>query len=116
MSRLKPMSAKRRKEVTTRAKVRVEVLARDPYCMARDKHLVWPSGKVTVCLGRSSQVHELMRGKMRADCYLNPDMCLGLCSECHSFVTLNPNAAHDLGLALWSWETPITFPNGANHE
>lgn len=97
-------SAKRRKEQAQRAVVREFVLSRDPQCQAHGLELVWPSGKVTECAGRSTEVHELKRGKMRADCYLNADMCLGLCSPCHAFVTLNPAEAVRLGLAMWSWQ------------
>jgi hypothetical protein len=96
-SRIRPISKKRASDLSKRAMVVVEVLARDPQCRAHGLELVWPSGKRTVCAGRSTEVHELWRGKMRGDCWLDPEKCIGLCSPCHSFVTLNPAEAVRLG-------------------
>jgi hypothetical protein len=52
----------------------------------------------------ATEVHELHRGQLRAVTYLNPSLCLGLCRDCHSWITTHPQAAHADGFAKWSWE------------
>jgi hypothetical protein len=103
----KPIAARSKlstSELAAREACREAVLRRDRNCQAFYLHLLWPSGKAVACQGLSSQVHELKRGKMRRDCYLDPARCIGLCAPCHQWVTENPKAAIELGLALNSWD------------
>ena len=90
---LNPISEQRRKEKPQRDACRAVVLERDPTCR-------YPG-----CRLPSEDVHELHRGAGRHADYLDPSKCIGLCRPHHSVVTLNPDAAHELGLAYRSWET-----------
>jgi hypothetical protein len=95
--RIAPRSRKTIAELPERDRVRQEVLQRDRECRGR--------GLTPVdCTGASTDVHELKRGANRRECYLDAERCIGLCRTCHTFVTLNPAQAHELGLARWTWE------------
>lgn len=87
-----PVSKRRQRERPQRDGCRAIVLARDRVCR-------YPG-----CHFPSEEVHELQRGQMRASTYLDPTRCIGLCAPHHLIVTLNPDAAHELGLAYKSWE------------
>ena len=90
-------SARTKRDEPARAECREIVLARDRVC--RGQRLT-----PVRCAGVATDVHELKRGSARRSVYLDPDMCIGLCRPCHDWVTANPNAACELGLALKSWE------------
>ena len=96
----KPIKARSKRttsEQDARAECRRIVLSRDLVCRGQRKT---PAD----CTGRSTDVHELKRGKARRECYLVPERCIGLCRPCHDWVTANPEQAVELGLAKWSWE------------
>jgi hypothetical protein len=95
-----PVSQTRKDERPQRDACRAVVLARDPIC------------RFPGCRRPSSEVHELHRGAGRHADYLDPEMCRGLCRECHQIVTDNPILAHDLGLSLWSWERMVLNHRG----
>lgn len=83
--------------VMSRAECREMVLARDRWCRA--------AGLIPVpCETIPTDVHELGRGQYRRDCCRRPELCLGLCSACHLWVTHHPVLAHDVGLVWWGWE------------
>jgi hypothetical protein len=46
----------------------------------------------------------LGRGAYRASCWLEPELCLGMCRPCHRWVTEHPRHAQELGLALAGWQ------------
>jgi 5-methylcytosine-specific restriction endonuclease McrA len=73
-----------------RIKVRQRVLERDPSCRRCHQR-------------RSEEVHELKRRSQGGD-FLNEAECVGLCRECHEFVTTHPREAHAEGFVAWSWE------------
>lgn len=65
----------------------------------------------------ATDCHELKRGSYyRQICRQHPSACLGLCSECHTWVTLNPRLALERGLA-WTvaefeaWATTNGIPS-----
>ena len=71
----------------------------------------WQGGYIGGLLLQAAQEIERLHGDLKAEkalvdreCWLDPELCRAGCRECHDFVTRNPQAAHDLGLALWSWE------------
>lgn len=90
--RVNPASVKRKAQQGERRAVRRAVLERDPIC------------RYPECTAESTDAHEIHRGSMRAMTYLDIEQIKGLCRQHHDYVTGNPQAAHDLGLALWSWE------------
>ena len=89
-SRIRPVSKKRAAQSSERDECRRTVLARDRLCRAG-------------CGRPSCDVHELGRGAYRSSCWLNPDLCLGMCRECHRWVTDHPTEAQERGLALPGW-------------
>lgn len=95
-TRVKPVSDRRRSEAPARAQCRAVVLSRDRECRGY--------GTLIHCTKTSTEVHELGRGAYRQTCYLDPELCIGLCHSCHAWVTGHPDGAHNLGLALWGWE------------
>lgn len=96
-TRINPVSERRRFEFAERAQCRAIVMSRDRVC--RGKGLTPVN-----CTSTPTEVHELGRGAYRTSCYLDPDLCLGLCHTCHAWVTGHPSLANDLGLALRGWE------------
>lgn len=93
-----PVSQTRRDERPQRDACRAVVLARDPIC-------TFPG-----CRRSSTEVHELHRGAGRHADYLDPEMCRGVCGlrvggPHHSWLTLNPEKAYRLGMALRTGET-----------
>jgi len=96
-SRVNPVSKKRRDQREARDECRRVVLARDLVCRG--------FGKTPVeCRRIVTDVHELGRGAYRQSCWLDPDLCIGLCHWCHRWVTDNPQAAVEAGLAMWGWQ------------
>ena len=77
-----------------RDECRRQVLSRDVQCR----------GQRVGCGVWATEVHELGRGAYRQSCWLDPELCIGLCSFCHRWVTQNPEAAVEAGLALWGWQ------------
>lgn len=69
---LRAMSAKRRRELPERAKVRQAVLERDAHACRR-------------CGAPASQVHELRQRSLGGN-WLDPEGCITLCSPCHAEV------------------------------
>jgi hypothetical protein len=91
------VSTKRAALAQQRAACRQAVLARDRHCRGL--------GLTPVnCDVVPSEVHELGRGAYRASCFLEPELCLGLCRPCHQWVTEHPRDAQELGLALPGWQ------------
>jgi hypothetical protein len=86
-----PVSKRRQAERPQRDSCRAIVLERDGTCR-------YPG-----CRAESTDVHELHRGAGRHADYLDPESCRGMCRPHHDFVSLNPNAARELGLALRNW-------------
>ena len=76
------------------AEVRQVVLDRDGGCRAR---LLAPGR----CSGHAEVHHLRRRSQGRSD---DPANLIAVCSGHHAWITANPQAAHDLGLARWSWE------------
>lgn len=94
--RIRPVSKKRAAQNLAREECRQTVLARDRQCRG--------AGITPVLCGRTAtEVHELGRGPYRRDCFLEPDLCLGLCRWCHQWVTEHPLDAQELELALPGW-------------
>jgi 5-methylcytosine-specific restriction endonuclease McrA len=60
------------------------------------------------CGGVATDVHEVIRRSQAKDAELRWDLFVALCRRCHSWATDNPQAGHDAGYVLWSWEdTPV---------
>ena len=96
-SGIRPVSRKRAAQKPLRDACVNIVLRRDVRCRG--------AGLTPVnCSGAATEVHELGRGAYRQSCWLIPEMCLGLCSICHRWVTLNPDLAEELGLALRGYQ------------
>ena len=51
----------------------------------------------------ATEVHEILT-RARGGSILDKENCVPLCHSCHSWVTLNPKAAHSEGLLRNSWE------------
>ena len=94
--RVKPVSDKRRGQAKEREQCRETVLSRDLTCRGCD---VAPVS----CTRIPTEVHELGRGSYRSSCWLNPELCLGMCRHCHQWVTEHPREAQLLGLAWPGW-------------
>jgi hypothetical protein len=99
--RVRPVSKKRSAQQDARAECRRIVLGRDRMCRGD-------------CGRPATEVHELGRGAYRQSCWLNPELCLGLCRECHQWVTEHPLEAQDRGLALPGWRVEQLL-NEAGH-
>jgi len=97
VNRIRPVSKKRASQAAARDACRLEVLSRDRRCRG---HGVAPVD----CAVTASEMHELGRGAYRQSCWLNPQLCIGLCRNCHRWVTEHPTAAKELGLAMAGWE------------
>jgi len=94
---VRPVSKKRAAQAGARAECRKTVLERDRHCRGH--------GLTDVpCRRVPSEVHELGRGAYRQSCWLEPELCIGLCRPCHQWVTEHPTAAQALGLALPGWQ------------
>lgn len=92
---MKPISDRRAAQLDERARVRDLVLRRDMRCRGY--------GLTPVRCGIwSTDCHELKRGAWRADCWLDPARCVGVCRTCHRWITEHPERARPLGLALRS--------------
>ena len=91
---LRQVSKRRRAENVVRRQVLAElVAARGPWCEA----------KLHGCSGLADDGHERKRRSQGGD-PLNPDEIVLLCRPCHRFASEFPEAAHELGLVVWSWE------------
>ena len=92
---MRPVSDRRAAQLDERARVRDIVLRRDLRCRGY--------GLTPVrCDIWSTDCHELKRGAWRADCWLDPARCVGVCRPCHRWITEHPEEARPLGLALRS--------------
>jgi len=87
---VRQVSRKRASQAGARTQCRNTVLTRDRFCRAD-------------CGRPASEVHELGRGAYRLSCWLDPELCIGLCRQCHQWVTEHPAAAQGRGLALPGW-------------
>lgn len=96
-SRIRPISKKRQDQAEARAECRRIVLERDRTC--RGLH-----STPVRCQVVPSEVHELGRGSYRETCWLDPELCIGLCRPCHQWVTEHPHDAVEAGLAMWGWQ------------
>lgn len=101
-TRLEPVSAKRRVQSAERARVRVEVLARDGGCRAAELPQVpcgWIPDRAPL------EVHEVIpRG--RGGDWLDVDNCVSLCPQSHDWVTEHPREATELGLLASGFGPP----------
>lgn len=90
-----------RERAPARAGWRCEAIGVDAYL--RSVAGCTPRGWPAECSG-GLEVHEVTRRSVRPGSHLDDDQTMVLCSAHHRWVTENPLAAHDLGLARWSWE------------
>ena len=90
-SRIRPVSKRRAAQAGARNECRTIVLSRDVLCRGG-------------CGRAATEVHELGRGAYRQSCWLDPELCIGLCRGCHQWVTENPTKAQEARLALAGWE------------
>jgi hypothetical protein len=93
---LRNISAKRKKQLPLRDRVRQEVLARDRDCQAA--RLV-PG----IRCGGPLDTHEVKPRSTGGD-WLNPDHAIAICRLHHGWVGDHPTEAARLGLHRWSWE------------
>jgi len=92
---MKPMSDKRKKQLPTREKVRVAVIARDKHCVALHMPDV-PCGQIG---GRASlEVHEIRGGADRQATWLDPDWCITVCPQTHDWIDAERDEAKRFGL------------------
>jgi 5-methylcytosine-specific restriction endonuclease McrA len=92
-SPLSRRSAKKEKADRLRAWLRREFLAVHPACER--------------CGQPASDVHEIIRRSQAKDAALRPELYVALCRACHEWATVNPEAAHEAGYVLWSWEDDL---------
>ena len=52
---------------------------------------------------RSTDIHEVL-SRARGGSILDPTNLVALCRPCHSWITVNPAAAHEEGWSKHSWE------------
>jgi hypothetical protein len=97
VSRLRPISAKRRRLLPLRAAVRVEVLARDVVCQAANR-------LPDVQCGGPLDVHEIAPRSVDPSAWLDPAKAVLVCRRHHDWIGDNPQAAHEVGLHKFSWE------------
>src|SRR6185437_2648910 len=89
---LRRVSAKRARENRERKRVLREVFDRQ-------------DGRCARCATTGPlDGHELLRRSQHRAGITDADLIVGLCRRCHDWVTRNPQAAHDAGWAMWSWE------------
>jgi len=93
---LPPMSAKRRRELPERAKVRAAVLARDRTCVAAG--LVLDVACASPNPDRPRLEVDEIAGKGRGGDWLDPDNCQALCQAHHDWKSTHPEQAEALGL------------------
>jgi hypothetical protein len=87
------MSAKRRRELKARAKVREDVITRDAGCRAR--HMI-PGVE---CSGGVA-VHEIRRRSQDRSAWLNVDLCVQLCDAHHHHIHHNIEDAERMGFLV----------------
>jgi hypothetical protein len=92
---LRPMSARRRKEMPARRAAVAALLAERPWCEVQLPGL---------CAGRAVDGHERL-SRARGGDHLHPDVAV--CRPCHDHITQNPTWAEDNGWALPS-AAPVT--------
>lgn len=96
-SPMRSVSAKRQAQNRLRKKVRDEVLTRDQGCRART---LAPGPCRSPFRDRKPlEVHELIGGAYRSECWLDPDLCISVCQVHHDWIEAHPAAAEELGLA-----------------
>lgn len=87
-TRLKPFSAKRRREIPARRACREQVYERDGgRCRVRGPN----------CQGEGMQVHEI-RSRARGGSITAPENCICVCAACHRQIHDNPAWATARGL------------------
>lgn len=87
------MSAKRRRQLTERSKVRDEVILRDNGCRAR-----YAIPGVT-CSGGVA-VHEIRRRAQDRSAWLNADLCVSLCDAHHEHIHAHVEDAERMGFLV----------------
>lgn len=91
-TRLKPMSAKRRKTNATRRANMVAAFGETPACAAQ----------LAGCKGWASDAHEV-KSRARGGSITDPTNVKPLCRPCHTYITEHPAWAEANGWALPSW-------------
>jgi len=90
------MSLKRKVENGFRKDLRDNQLRAQPLCEAKIENL---------CGRRATDVHEIINRSQRSTSWLEPDLFVSLCRQCHSYVTTHPLWARKHALSLASWRT-----------
>ena len=62
------------------------------------------AAKLDLCGVRATDVHELVNRSQLPGAQLIPELFLGLCRKCHSYITTHPRWAHAHGFSLHAWE------------
>lgn len=107
--RLAPMSARRRRDLSTRAEVRQAVLARQGWrCAAEGMPDLGPCGFLPG--RRQLEVDELSGGSARRAEWLDTDRCQALCPRHHDWKHAHPADAYRVGLAARTDHTPRVLP------
>jgi len=89
------MSAKRRSQIPERQALRERVLERSSRCEANLD---------TICSYHATDVHEI-KTRARGGSILDDDNCVGLCRNCHRWITDHPAWALEHGFMVHSWAT-----------
>ena len=92
---INPVSKKRRSQLTERAQTRRIVLGRVESCEA---------GIEGLCTYVPTDVHEI-KTRARGGSITDPDNCLALCRNCHTFITDNPAWALEHGFVVHALAT-----------
>ena len=90
------MSARRRFEMTERARTRQTVMDRARRLCEAD---------LDGCTTHATDVHEI-KTRARGGSITDPDNCLALCRWCHAFITAHPAFSDEWGFTVHSWATP----------
>jgi hypothetical protein len=109
-SPLRPVSPKRRANLTVRAEIRAQVLERDDYlCQfwTRAKSLdLMNLPHVPIACGGPLDVHEIIPRSAWADGYLVVDNCIAVCRRHHDWIGDYPELAAEHNLHGYSWDRP----------
>jgi len=90
-TRLKPQSAKRRRENRERRKAMIAAFGESPRC------------RFPACTRPADDAHEIL-SRARGGSITDPANVAPLCRVHHTFVTEHPAEAERLGLSLPSWD------------
>lgn len=94
---MRSISAKRQAANRLRKKVRQEVLDRDRGCRART---LAPGPCRSPFRDRPElEVHELIGGAWRSECWLDARLCIAVCQIHHEWIETHPLEAEELHLA-----------------